>query len=184
MTPQGSLGLLTLGASNFILIPFVPAILIILTNCALIWIQCRALAGLMFAGLLLKCKHFSTRLDFADGQRPAGRAACIYMFELNRDGPSQKCVAPRLRCHELSSGGLRKSRVQNGGKKSVTACFSITTRTRKTELPVPPIQYVRSPMRECQRHFAGAKCPTAIRQISRFSACPNDLRKKVIPTQK
>src|SRR6516225_10275780 len=109
------------------------------------------------------------------GQRLAARVACISTFELNRDGVSQKCGVRQSRCLVLSSGELRELQVRNGGKRSATACFLITTRTQKIAPRVRLIQCVLFLMRECLRHYIGARCPTAIPQSLLSSPCPSGL---------
>src|SRR5579872_445515 len=118
-------------ASNSTRIPFVPAIWNIQTNCGSILTRFPELAGLMFVASRWRHRHSCKKYICKAGQKPAVHAECIFTFELNRDGHSQKCGAQPLRCRGLLSAVLRRLRVQNGGKKSATVYSSITTRTQK-----------------------------------------------------
>ena len=162
---------------------FVPAIWNIQTNCGLILTRFQGFAGLKYVESRLRSGHSCKRRVWRAGPRPAAHAACIFMSELNRAGPSPKCGARRLHCLGRLSGELHKLLVLNGGKKNVTVCSSITTRTQKTAPRVRRTRCARYLMLESQRRFAGPRCPIATRPSSRFSPCPNVSRKSAIPTR-
>ena len=89
----------------------------------------------------------------------------------SRAGPSPKCGARRLRCRVPSSGARPRWPVRNGGRRSVTACSSTTTRTRKIGRRAPPIRCARCPTPGCRRRSTGTRSRTASRPTSRYSPC-------------
>src|ERR1051326_7624512 len=76
MTRPDSLGSLILDALSCIRIRCDLGILIIPMNCALILIRFRALAGVMFGVLLLRCGHYFRNWAFKAGRKPVDRGEC------------------------------------------------------------------------------------------------------------
>ena len=85
----------------------------------------------------------------------------------------------RDRAARADAGQLR-----SGGRKSGTASFSITTRTRRTARPARRTRCARCPMRACRRRCSGTRCPTAIRPTSRCSRCRRASRRSAIRTRR
>ena len=94
----------------------------------------------------LEVKGFLENLVFADGRKPAARAACTSMYASNRAGRLLKFVARPSPYREQSSGACQLWPARNGGRKSVMASFLTTTRTRRTGRRARPIQCVRCQM--------------------------------------
>ena len=69
---------------------------------------------------------------------------------------------------------------RNGGRKSVMACSSTTTRMRRTGPRAPRIRYARFPTPASRRHFTGMKCLIAIQPTSRSSPCRSASQKSAI----
>ena len=66
------------------------------------------------------------------GPRRRARAACTSTFASSPAGRSPRCVVRRWRSRARSNGARRRWPRASGGRKSGTACSSITTRTRRT----------------------------------------------------
>ncbi len=90
----------------------------------------------------------------------------------NSAGPSPRCAAPHSLCRAQSSGACPPWPAPSGGRRSVTACSSTTTRTRRTAPPAPRIPCARFPTPACPRRFTGMRSPTATRPISPCSPFP------------
>ncbi len=77
-----------------------------------------------------------------------------------------------MRCRARSSAACLLWPVRNGGRKSVTASSSITTRTPKIAPPARLIRYALCRMRGSRRRSTGAKFPIAIPLTSLSSRSP------------
>ena len=102
------------------------------------------------------------------------------MYVSSRAGRSLRCGAPPSRFRAQWSGGYPLWPVRNGGKKSVMASSSITTRMRRTGPLALGIRYERSPTPVSPRHFSGTKFLTVTQLTLRCSRYRSASRKSVI----
>ncbi len=86
-------------------------------------------------------------------------------------GRSRRSAALPSRSRAKSSGARHRSPPASGGRKSVTACSSTTTRTPRTAPWPPPIRCAPSPTRGCRRRSRGTRSTTAIRRTSPSPRC-------------
>ncbi len=104
----------------------------------------------------------------------ADRAA----LDLRRGAPRGARAVARSRAARCPRWPAR-----NGGRRSVTACSSTTTRTRRIARPAPRIPCARFPTPVCPRRFTGMRSPTASRPTSPCSRFRSASPRSAIRTQ-
>src|SRR5579864_2007884 len=102
------------------------------------------------------------------------------MCVFNRVGRSLTFAARLLRYRAQWSGVRPLWPRRNGGKKSVMAYSSITTRMRKIAPRALHIRYARFPMRVFRPPCTGTRFPTVTRLTLRYSRCRSVSRKSAI----
>ena len=172
MTRPDSPGSSTSAASNSTLTPSAPANSITRTNFASTSIPAPASNGQTSALWPWKSNLSSMNSLSQAGPKPAALAACTSTSESTRAGALKTSAAPPSPYRAPSNAAPPLSPLRNGGKKSATASFSITTRTPKTEPPAPPTPSVPFPTPVSPRRFTGTKSPTVIPPISPSSQSP------------